>query len=153
MASENVDALHGIEMPREEIDRLLVAEGVGLLSLADGGRAYAVPISFGYDGEDRLYFFAIRFGEGSRKAEFVERTEEASFAVYTVESSTKWRSVLASGEVGPVPEADHERMEEVMYDNALAARLFPYEEPVTEIRKTELRIDSLSGRKGMGHAE
>lgn len=151
MSSESVEALRGIELTRDEIDRLPVEEGVGLLSLADDGVAYAVPISFGYDGEDRPYFFAIRFGEKSRKAEFMERTDTATFVVYTVSSPTKWRSVLVTGEVGTVPESDHDAMEEVMYDDALAARLFPYDEPVTEVRRAELRGESVSDRKGMGY--
>lgn len=153
MARDRLETLYGNRMTDEEVDEFLSDRGVGLLSLASGGIAYSVPISFGYDGADRIYFFMIRFGESSRKAEFVEDTEEAGFVVYDVESSTRWRSVVAAGEIGWVSEADRETMEEVMYDNALAARLFPFEEPVTGIDRAELRITTLTGRKGMGFGE
>jgi nitroimidazol reductase NimA-like FMN-containing flavoprotein (pyridoxamine 5'-phosphate oxidase superfamily) len=123
----------------------------GSIRFSEVVRSYAVPISFGYDGGDRLYFFMIRFGDSSRKAEFVDNTEEAGFVVYEVESSTRWRSVVAAGEINQVPENDRETMEEMMYDNALAPRLFPYQEPVTSIDRTELRITDLTGRKGMGY--
>ncbi len=153
MARDTYETLYGNRMTDEEVDEFLHDRGVGLLSLASGGVAYSVPISFGYDGHDRFYFFMIQFGESSRKAQFVEDTEEAGFVVYDVESSARWRSVVAAGEIGWVPEADRDKMEDVMYDNALAARLFPYEEPVTDIARTELRITNLTGRKGMGYEE
>lgn len=151
MARDSYETLHGNRMTEKEVDEFLHDRGVGLLSLASGGVAYSVPISFGYDGGDRIYFFMIRFGDSSRKSEFVDDTEQAGFVVYDVESSTRWRSVVAAGEINQVPESDRETMEEVMYDNALAARLFPFEEPVTNIARTELRITNLTGRKGVGY--
>lgn len=151
MSSENVDELYGVQMSESEVDDLLTAEGVGLLSLASENVAYAIPISFGYDGDDRLYFFLIEFGEHSRKLEYIERTAEASFVVYTVESPTRWKSVVVSGEVGQVSPGDEAAMEDAMYDNALAARLFPYANPITGITRAELRIDGVSGRRGMGY--
>lgn len=149
--TDDVRALYGIEMSREEVDEFLREQGVGLLALADGDDAYAVPISFGYDGEGTLYFFLIRFGEDSRKLSYLETTAEATFAVTAVESGTRWKSVLVGGPVDRVPEAERGRMEDAMYDNALAARLFPYEEPITSITRARLRIDRVTGRKGTGH--
>lgn len=145
--TDDVRALYGVEMSAAEVEAFLTEQGVGLLSLADDGAAYAVPISFGYDGGDALYFFLIRFGEGSRKLEYLETTTEATFVAYEVTGPTRWKSVLVAGELERVPEEDRERMEEVMYDNALAARLFPYEEPITGITRVRLRIDRVSGRK------
>lgn len=148
--TDEATALYGVEMTPAEVDEFLVEQGVGMLALADDGDAYAVPISFGYDGADALYFFLIRFGEDSRKLSYLETTTEATFAVATVESSTSWKSVVVAGEIEEVPGDERERMEEVMYDNALAARLFPYEEPITSITRARLRIDRVTGRKGMG---
>lgn len=153
MTSDDVETLYGVAMTDDEVDGLLYDEGVGLLSLASEDVAYAVPISFGYDGEDALYFFLIQFGDHSRKVEFAETTEEATFVVYTVDSSTRWRSVMARGPIDEVTDEEREHMEAAMYDNALAARLFPYGEPITGITRAVLRIDSLSGRKGMGYEE
>lgn len=148
--SEDVSALYGIEMDPAEVEAFLREQGVGLLALADAGTAYAVPISFGYDGEDALYFFLLRFGEDSRKLDYLDATTEATLVVYDVQSSTNWRSVVAAGPIERVPESDHEEMEAAMYDNALAARLFPYEEPITEITRARLRIERVGGRKGRG---
>jgi hypothetical protein len=143
--------LQGVRMDRAEIDDFLADRGVGLLALADGGRAYAVPISFGYDGDSRLYFFLLRFGEDSEKIDYADRTASATFAVYDVETPDRWRSVLARGPVETVPEERHDEMEAVMYDNAWSARLFPYSDPITEIRRAELRIEDATGQKGAGY--
>lgn len=153
MTDADYGKLQGIPMDRAEIDRFLTVEGVGLLSLARDDEAYAVPISFGYDGDDRLYFFLLRFGTSSRKIEFADATDTATFAVYTVDTPDRWKSVLASGRVASVPEDRYDEMEEVMYDNAWSARLFPYSEPITEIRRAELRIESVTGQKGAGYED
>lgn len=151
MTEGEYEKLQGIRMDRAEIDEFLTDHGVGLLSLARDGEAYAVPISFGYDGEDLLYFFLLRFGESSRKIDFADATDTATFAVYEVETPDRWKSVLASGEVGTVPGERYDEMEEVMFDNAWSARLFPYGEPITEIVRAELRVESVTGQKGAGY--
>lgn len=70
-----------------------------MLSLASDAEAYGVPISFGYDGDDRLYFVFLRIGERSRKEEFAGATERAILTAYEVESKHVWRSVIARGRI------------------------------------------------------
>lgn len=151
MSDSEYEKLQGIRMDDEEIDEFLRDQGVGLLSLAKDGDAYAVPISFGYDGGDRLYFFLLRFGDSSRKLDFSEHTDTATFVVYDVETPDRWRSVIVSGKIGRVPEDRYDDMEDVMFDNAWSARLFPYGEPITEIVRAELRVESVTGQKGAGY--
>lgn len=80
------------ELDQGSIDRLLRTHGTGVLSLTNGADAYAVPQSFGYDG-DTLYF-QLATDADSRKLAFIEATETASFAVYTTDPS---RSVVVDG--------------------------------------------------------
>ena len=46
--STDVSDVCGAEISDAEIDTSLTEQGAGVLSLADGGHANAVPISFGY---------------------------------------------------------------------------------------------------------
>ncbi|RDZ65764.1 pyridoxamine 5'-phosphate oxidase [Haloferax sp. Atlit-12N] len=135
-----------IEMPSEEIDRLLREEGVGVLSLADDGVAYGIPLSFGYDAErERLYFVFLRPGESSKKTEFAERTARASFAVWNAPSRDEWESVVVDGELRRVDDGDWDRVCDVLEDNAWYPTLFSETEPMQDILGWELRIDSRSG--------
>lgn len=43
------------ELPREEIDEVLVRNGVGVLALIDEGVPYAIPMSFGYQGDEMAF--------------------------------------------------------------------------------------------------
>ncbi len=137
-------------MSTEEIDTFLREEGVGLLSLADAGDAYAVPISFGWDGTS-LYFYLFRFGERSKKYDFLDGTETASFAVYTVEDKYRWRSVVATGPLSAVPEDEAETVDDVMFDNAWFPNLLPLDEPRTELRRVELAAEQVTGQQGHGY--
>lgn len=55
MAHES-GVLQGYEMDDEAIDEFLTEQGVGVLSMSTDGTPYGIPLSFGYDGDDRLYF-------------------------------------------------------------------------------------------------
>lgn len=142
MASTGSTEIRGVHMDRDEIDEVLAAQGFGVLALADGGSAYGVPVSFGYDSDSRLFLYLIRFGEDSRKLAFADRTESACVVVYDVESRFRWRSVIASGTLHPVADDEVEYMEAVMDDNAWFPSLFPPEEAMTAVR----RVDSESTR-------
>ncbi|MEF8783652.1 MAG: pyridoxamine 5'-phosphate oxidase family protein [Haloarculaceae archaeon] len=49
---------------REEVDAVLVRNGIGVLSLVDGDQPYASPMSFGYSGE--RVAFPMQMGTGGR---------------------------------------------------------------------------------------
>lgn len=65
---------------RREIDRIIRAADVCRLGLVDGGRAYIVPMSFGYDpdGTGTLFFHSAREG---RKVELFEGTGAVAFEI------------------------------------------------------------------------
>lgn len=145
----DVTDLHGTEMSERAIGSFLRGQGTGLLALASGSDAYAVPISFGYDdGPRRLYFDLVQFGEESRKVDYAADTTEACFVTYDVQSRFDWRSVIARGPLSDVPESDHEQMDVVMADNAWFPSLFPPTEPMTGVRRTVMRLQSVTGRVG-----
>lgn len=144
-----VTALEGTQMDDAELDEFLVEQGIGILSLAAEGDAYAVPISFGYDpAERRLYFDLIRFGDESRKIEWADRTQTACFSTFQVVSQFDWRSAIVTGELDGVDESEQSHMDDVMADNAWFPSLFPPDEPITGVRRCAMDADDATGRKG-----
>lgn len=147
MTDDDVSTVKGVEMTDEQVDRTLRELGHGTLSLSNGGEAYGVPVSFGYDGE-RVFLTLLRFGEESRKLSLLDQTETATLTAYETASKFDWRSVIASGPLFDVAEEDVDHMEETMDDNAWFPTIFPPTEPITGSRRIELRVEHATGRKG-----
>ena len=101
------------EMSRREIDTFLESVGVGVLALTDGAEAYAIPESFGYDGED-VYFQFVHH-EDSHKMRLIETTETATFTVYAENVA---RSVLVRGTLEPVPVENELQATNAIAENA-----------------------------------
>ncbi len=78
----------------EEAMEILRHSRLGILSLADGGKAYGVPLFYGFDGE--TIWFHCHPGQ---KDHFEDTTEEACFTVMHLESENIWESVHAFGPV------------------------------------------------------
>lgn len=79
------------------IESFLDSQSVGTLSLAKGDESYAVPVSFTFDADDRDLYFRLGYAPGSRKREFIDATERATFVV-AADTETGWKSVIARGE-------------------------------------------------------
>jgi hypothetical protein len=140
----------GLAMPDEEIDAFLRERGYGTLALSSDGRAYAVPVSFGYDAERELcYLSLVQFGDGSEKLAYAETTTEAALLCSAVESRFAWRSVLVRGSLHPVPDDDRDHAEAVMDDNAWFPSLF-YQGPITGVERFALGMERVSGRRAGG---
>jgi len=81
-----------------EINALLDEQSAGTLSLANDDDSYAVPVSFSFDEESRNIYFRLGYGPDSRKRQFIDSTETATFVVAD-ETAEGWKSVIARGEV------------------------------------------------------
>ncbi len=81
-------------MPHEDALEILRRSRMGVLSLADGGRAYAVPLFYGFDGE-RAWFQC----HPGLKDRYENETQEACLTVVHMESENIWESVQAFGPV------------------------------------------------------
>jgi len=141
------EQLTGIEMDESEREEFLYERGHGILSLTRDGEAYGVPMSFGYDGEHVFVQF-IEFGDHSKKGEFLEGTERACLAVYDVETRFKWRSVVVTGTLSEVPDAETEYAEETLEDNGWFPNIFPPTEPMSGITRMAMTVGEVTGRKG-----
>jgi hypothetical protein len=116
--SPGANALQGHTMDRAEIDNLLIERGVGVLSLANDGAPYGLPLSFGYDGDDRLYFLFAGHSTEGRKVRFAEGSAEASLLVLDVASDSEWRSAIVRGPFDRIAPDEWEDAREAMADNA-----------------------------------
>lgn len=98
-ADADADAPRGgpREMPRAEVDGFLAARTWGMLATADADGPYAVPVSYGWDGE-ALY---VATGPG-RKLRHLESSPALCLTVPAVEGGDRWRCVVARGRAVPV---------------------------------------------------
>jgi hypothetical protein len=134
------------------IEAFLADRSAGTLSLAKENESYAVPVSFTFDSGDRDFYFRLGYAPGSRKREFIDATDRATFVV-AAETEAGWTSVLARGTLehrsaidnldthrppdGSIPQADRER--EIPFYHVFDAP------DATTFALVRLRTDELTG--------
>lgn len=84
-------------MSPQEVSQFVAANRFGMLGLAAGGRAYVLPLFYGYDGAS-VYFNT----HPGLKMRYLEETEEACFTIARVVSYDDWGSVEMFGRVDEV---------------------------------------------------
>lgn len=135
---------YGLErMTDAEVNDFLASQRVGTLGLVGDAGPYLVPMSYGYDREEGLYFTYLYTSE-SRKRELSERAEAARFLVYSVESMFQWRSVSLSGTLDSVPQAQWGSLEDVL-DDAWRPEILSAGANSTEIAVYRFDIDEQTG--------
>lgn len=85
-----------IAMDEEERDAFLGSGGTGVLALSDaaGEPPHAVPVSYGYDATENVFYFRLSAGGESAKGELQDRA--VTFVTYG-RPDEEWRSVVAKG--------------------------------------------------------
>lgn len=134
------------QMEQEEVKQFLREQGVGVLALSDRDVPYVLPLSFGYDGESRLYFTYLLFGAQSKKEDLSERVERARFLVYSAASMHEWRSVLLTGELEGVPDEEWNELQTAM-QNAWHPDLFSAATPMRGIKGYRFSITDRTSLK------
>lgn len=86
------------EMSPSKIDEFLGRHETGVLSLAQAGEPYAIPISYGYDADDRTFYMRLVSTPESEKRQFLESSPRARLVVYEeTDSQVTYQSVVAVG--------------------------------------------------------
>lgn len=99
-------AEYGMEpMTDADIRSFLSSQTVGVLGISTDGVPMLRPLSFWFDGDATLYFVYV-LGEESRKHQLSQQADAARFLVYSAETPFQWRSVLLSGSLSEVPDAE-----------------------------------------------
>lgn len=135
-------------MDDDEIRTFLTGQGSGVLGLSADDAPYLVPLSFGFDGESRLYF-TYALGSTSQKETLTDRADTASFLVYSVEGTFNWESVLLTGTIEELPEAQWPDHEAAM-ENAWHPDLLEAAHTSRGVKVYALTIDEQTGIKHTG---
>lgn len=93
-------------MDDEAIRAFLTTHSVGVLGLPDDGAPSLRPLSYVYDPDaDHLYLLYV-VGSASRKEVASDRADHARFLVFSTEGTFMWRSVLLTGAIDRVEDAE-----------------------------------------------
>ena len=138
--------LVGVELDEHDIDDVLREVGVGVLSMSTDGVPYGVPLSFGYDGSDSLYFVFLGATTELRKEMYAEQSEVASFTTFDIGPDGSWRSVIVAGPINRISTADWDTAREAMSDNAYQSNLLSEYEIQENPNVWALQIQERSGR-------
>lgn len=145
---DHVEYTYTTGMSDEEVDRRLHEEHHGVLALARDGDAYAVPMSFHYDGETLLLRLS-REGD-SDKLEYLATTGTATLVLYGAEGETHSWSVLVRGPVRELPDSRREAISDADINAWFPPfRLFDEDISNLEYELHELVPESVTGRKTM----
>ncbi|AUG49298.1 hypothetical protein BVU17_17160 [Haloarcula taiwanensis] len=145
MASEFQPLLGG-EVKDSVIDEVLAESGVGVLSMAAEGVPYGVPLSFGYDGEDTLYFVFLGATTELRKETYAEQTDVASFTTFDIGPAGAWRSVIVAGPLNRIEIDEWDTARESLAANAYQSNLLSEYELQENPNVWALEIRERSGR-------
>ena len=139
---DHVDFVHTSGMDESDVVELLRTQDHGVLGLADDNDAYAVPLSYHYDGE-RLRFRVSTHDADEEKRRFLETTDTATFVCYDATTEGSW-SVIVRGAVHP--------WEGTIDDATLNEWFQPFrlfDEPIEEVEFSlyQLEMDAVTGRR------
>ncbi len=143
--SSSYQTLLGSEMDEAEIDEFLTRTGVGVLSMTADGVPYGVPLSFGYDG-GHLYFLFVGRSAELRKETYAERSNQASFVAFDVDSGGTWRSVIVAGSLDRITPGEWDAARAALADNAFESDLLSAHNLQEHPNVWALDIEERSGR-------
>jgi nitroimidazol reductase NimA-like FMN-containing flavoprotein (pyridoxamine 5'-phosphate oxidase superfamily) len=144
---KHVEYIYTHGMTESEIEHLLRDTPNATLGLADGGDAYAIPISIDYDEEGNLW---VRMGvhEGSEKMAFVEATETASILLFDDPTPKSSWSILVRGTLRPLDEDDQTTFTETDINERFPPlRVFGEEISDLTPKVYRMEIEEITGRK------
>lgn len=143
---DDTDYDYTIGMSEEEIDERMREGSIGVLSLADGGNSYAIPVAYHYDGKS----VHIRLGihSDSTKAEMLRTTNTACFLLYDADPIEESWSIMVTG---PIQRIDDPSQFSDAVINSLFVPLRVFGERIEDLDQTvfELEIESITGRRAV----
>lgn len=105
---------YGVDrMDEGAVRDFLSSQRSGVLGLPSDGAPYLLPMSFGFDGESRLYFTFV-VGPDSLKRDLSDRADSARFLVYSAQTPFVWESVLLTGTIEALPQQQWGSVEEYL---------------------------------------
>ena len=142
---EHAEYVYTSGMSESDVDGHLRASQHGVLALADDDDAYAVPLSYRYDGE-RFLLRVSGDESDSEKERFIETTDTATVVCYEGSATESW-SVLVRG---PLREWEGDVDEETLNEWFPPFRLFDEAVERVGFSLYELRMETVVGRGTAG---
>ncbi len=143
---EPTEFVYTVGMDEEEISERLAENETGVLSLADGGRAYAVPVSYRY--EDGTIYVRLADDGDSEKLAYLDATREACLVLYDAAPLDESWSVVVTGRLVDVTEAFVDGAEVDRVTDAFdPLRVFDESIDDVTVRVYEFEVFSETGRK------
>ncbi|ELZ31885.1 pyridoxamine 5'-phosphate oxidase family protein [Halorubrum terrestre] len=138
---EHVEYVYTGGMSESEVDSRLRGGEHGVLGLANGDDAYAVPLSYHYDGDRLLLRVSDHDGDGE-KGRFLETTDTATFVCYEASTDESWSVHVR----GPIRRWERDVDEATLNEWFQPFRLF--DEAVEDVAFAlyELRMETVVGR-------
>lgn len=136
----------GQSMSDDEARSFLASRDNGVLSLGVDDDGYGFPIAHSFEADDDVLVLGFVTSPPSRKREFADATDTATFTVYEFGDVDAWRSVVVEGSIDRVDDPDDaHRVPDVFYqrdDDGEIVNLDGFERTWYE-----LQIESISGRR------
>ncbi|WP_335998821.1 pyridoxamine 5'-phosphate oxidase family protein [Halorientalis halophila] len=132
----------------DETDRVLARHETGVLSLARDDEPYAIPISYGYDSDQRQFYLRLVSTPGSEKRQFLGSTPKVRLVVYENENGV-YRSVVAVGTLEEIPRSELtvEHLEQYGDAKRPLFEIWGESKRDLDVRLYQLVPDELSGRR------
>lgn len=142
---EHYDVRYTVGMDEDEVTDYLADHDVAVLSLADGGDAYAVPVNYHYDGES--LFLRLADDGDSTKMSFVDATGSACVLLYGVAGDISY-SVVARGSLRKLAGDERAAFDDARINEAFGAlRVFGEDVADIDVAIYELADAAITGRR------
>lgn len=132
----------------EKTDSMLGRHETGVLSLAQEGEPYSIPISYGYDSDNRRFYLRLVSTPESEKRRFLASSPRARIVVYE-EDDPVYRSVVAAGGLDEISRDDLTVEHIEQYGNAKRPlfEIWGQSRQDLDVRLYQLDPDEISGRR------
>ncbi|KTG09063.1 hypothetical protein AUR64_14775 [Haloprofundus marisrubri] len=140
----HLEYIYTVGMDQTDVEEALEEGTDGVLSLARDDDAYAIPVSYHFDG-DALYFRLGKHDESDKLA-FADETAEACFVLYEAPSPDESWSIIVRGAFTKLSPGDRPDDADV---NEAYSSLRVFGETVQDIDPVFYRLDieSVTGRR------
>ncbi|WP_247728770.1 pyridoxamine 5'-phosphate oxidase family protein [Halovivax limisalsi] len=138
------------EMTADELDAFLGRCETGVLSLARDDEPYSIPISYGYNADERVFYLRLVSTPESEKRSYLASSPRARLVVYEeTDGGMTYRSAVATGslvEISP-DELTVDHIEQYGEAKRPLFEIWANSKPDLNIRLYELDPEEVSGRR------
>jgi nitroimidazol reductase NimA-like FMN-containing flavoprotein (pyridoxamine 5'-phosphate oxidase superfamily) len=137
-------------LDRDEIDKMLVRNGIGVLAMVAERQPYAIPMSFGYDSDQMVFPMQWGSGNESQKSRAIDSNPNVCLTVYEQDKRDEvvWRSIVLTGQIYEIQSENREQA----YASLAANAEFPADFGVWGVpfEEVEFRLFGLSTKNCTG---